>query len=494
MSADDYKRAQSFAMSGQYKEAWEILAQKLIDNPMDLRALVTSSYVMLKLGGLPQAYHFARTATQIAPKDDATWTNLGHAASQMWLEQEAEECYRTALKCARSEDHKKVLLLNLAALYIDNGRFAEAEKITQRLLAIDPQYPKAIANLGFCQLAARNWEGWKKYRNTIGSDWRPKVQYKNEPEWDGSPGKTVALYEDQGLGDAVAFASVLPDAAKVCKKLILDCDPRLAPLFRRSFPQVKIYGTRRATDQKWDREDWDIEASLPLGQLGEFFRTNDAEFPGKAYLVPCPDRTAQWKSLFVSKGKPVIGIAWSGGISKTGARIRHFPLSEWAPALRKIDAHFVCLQYKDASQEIAKLRSEHPEIDIQQYPWATLTQDYDDTAALVAALDAVISVPTAVVHLAGALGVKTFAMKAKASCWKFQSEIPYHDRSAIQFLEHGNSWNDVLHRAIKAYSNLEGDQAGIHRLRPSPADRIQRIAALNRDARIGAHRSNAAHP
>ena len=72
-----------------------------------------------------------------------------------------------------------MLLVNLAGLFIEMGRFEEAEIITWQLLEIDPQYSKAIANLGFCQLAARNWEGWKNYRHTIGSDWRPKVQYKD---------------------------------------------------------------------------------------------------------------------------------------------------------------------------------------------------------------------------------------------------------------------------------------------------------------------------
>ena len=278
MFTDPYRTAAELGKQGRYAYGWKIINKLLTDNPLDGRALVTGSYLMQSLGGLPQAYHLARSATQVLPEDSGGWTNLGHVASQMWLIDEAEKCYRKALKCARDKEHQICLWINLSALFIDNGRFTEAEALVRKVLEVDPAHHDALTNLGFCQLAQRNWEGWKGYRNTIGQPWRKKVQYKDEPEWDGSPGKVVALYGDQGLGDEISFASMVPDAIDICEKLIIDCDKRLEGLFRRSFPKARVYGTRTAEDGQWDKADWNIEASLPIGQIGEFLRTTDDSF------------------------------------------------------------------------------------------------------------------------------------------------------------------------------------------------------------------------
>lgn len=228
-----YAIAAALAENGKMEAAWKIIGSILNDNPNDVRGLVTGSYIMQRLGCLPQAYHFARRASEIAPNEDSTWTNLGHAASQMWLIDEAERYYRRGLSVSKTTENRDVLWTNLCGLYIDTGNFEKAEVYARKLLEHDAARDTALANLGFCQLARRDWaEGWKNYRHTIGSPWRKRVKYKDEPEWDGSPGKSVVIYADQGLGDEITFASMLPDAAKRCKKLILDCDGRLEGLFR----------------------------------------------------------------------------------------------------------------------------------------------------------------------------------------------------------------------------------------------------------------------
>jgi tetratricopeptide (TPR) repeat protein len=434
---------------------------------------------MRNMGGLPQAYHFAKAATEIRPHDAPAWTNLGHAASSMWLIEEAERCYKRGLQCAKTDFDRFVLWTNLGALYLDTGQFDKALEYTQKVLEVDPEHRSAKTNVGFCKLARGDWSGWAGYHGTIGSDWRPKVRYKEEPEWDGTPGKTVVLYADQGLGDEILFASMLADAASVCRKLILDCDGRLESLFKRSFPNVTVYGTRTKTE-RWAKEDRQIDASLPLGQVGEFFRLTNESFPRVPYLVPCPDRVKQWKALF-AEIKPVIGIAWSGGVPKTGQRQRYCPLSNWIPLFDAVDAHYVSLQYRDASQEIAEFRKTHP-VELVQYPWGTLTADYDDTAALVASLDAVVAVPTAVVHLSGALGTPTFAMKAASSCWKYSCGLPFHPATLI---EYQGSWKKTIETAVPlVQAHLESSSAttpGNHLpttscstpLRNTPAGRLQ---------------------
>ncbi|MGH7745047.1 MAG: hypothetical protein ACREQ5_09645 [Candidatus Dormibacteria bacterium] len=447
-----YVRASELANSGHYEASWKIVGPLLNENPLDPQALVTGSFVLLKMGALPQAYHFARSATQIVPNEEAAWTNLGHAASQLWLGGEADRCYRRALQLCTSSEHRQTLWLNMAALAIDSGDFEKAESLNKKLLEINPTHKKALANMGFLALAQRRWEeGWKGYRHTIGSDFRQRIRYGDEPEWDGTPGKTVALYAEQGLGDEISFASMLPDAARVCKKLILDCDARLEGLFKRSFPEVKVYGTRYAKAGKWAKEDWEIDASLPMGQVGEYFRNSAESFPGTPYLVPCPVRLEQWRAIFEKKDKPAIGVAWTGGVGvpKSNERNRRVSLNELLPIFRSVDAQWVSLQYKDAKEDIAKFRMEHPEIDLVQYPWATLTQDYDDTAALISALDYVVCIQTAVAHTSGALGVPVMVFVPVASQWRYgtaKDSIPWYSYlKVVRQAKHG-SWTDEIER------------------------------------------------
>lgn len=446
-----YALAAALAENGSYDAAWKILGKLLNDDPNDVPALVCAGYCMIRSGALPQAYHLSKAATQLAPNEDGAWQNLAEAAAKLYLMDEAEGYYKRALQCVKSAANRNAIWLNLSALYIDNGNFEKAERFAQRVLTVDPENRSAQANIGFCQLARRDWaNGWKNYHNTIGSPWRKRVNYRDEPEWDGTPGKTVVVYADQGIGDEISFASMVPDAAKLCKKLILDCDGRLEHLFRRSFPGIKVYGTR-VKDEKWAKEDREIEASLALGQLGEFVRTKAEDFTGDPYLTPCPIRMRQWKHHFAGIGKPVVGIAWTGGVAHTNARNRKVSLSDLLPVL-KLPAHFVSLQYKPATQEIAAFKTQHPEIDLVEYPWATLTNDYDDTAALIAACDYVLCIQTAVAHTAGALGVPATVLVPTATSWRYGTEhdtVPWYRSLKVIRQKRSGSWGDEIRTAAE---------------------------------------------
>jgi tetratricopeptide (TPR) repeat protein len=443
-------RAKVLAEQKRSNEAWAIVEPYLLEDPSDLQALDIAAYTFEMAGNAVVAHALYKRVTEVAPTGSQSWLNFGRVTEDLWMTDEAERHYKKGLTLATNAESKSLLYGNLAALCIDNGRFEEAQKHAEQSLTLNPKSKIATSNLGFCQLANGDFaNGWRNYRASMGTAWRQIVQYKNEPEWNGTMGQSVVLYGEQGIGDEVCFASMVPDVLAVSKKVILDVDKRLAGLFRRSFPETKVYGTRAAGPEAkpWDKEDRDFDASLAMGQVGEYFRTSRDQFPSGSYLKACPIRSAHWKGHFASLGKPVIGIAWSGGIPKTGAKFRRCTLEDWMPVFAAIDAHWVCLQYKDATKEIEEFLSKHPHVDLVQYPWATLSKDYDDTAALVSALDCVISLPTAVVHLAAALGTKTMAMHAKRKCWKFHSGLPFHPD--VKLIEHGRDWRDALSEVAK---------------------------------------------
>lgn len=430
------ERARELAESGDLDEAWKITERVLQQDPDNVIALVLGTYINERAKRLPVAYYFARRVTELQPKRSSSWTNFGRCADQMWLYHESVRAYRKAIQFAESPKVEALNLTNLAALYINYGEFKKAEPVCREALKKDPDSKKAKANLGFCLLARRQWaEGWKLYGECLGSVQRRKVQYGDEPDWNGEEGKRVVIYGEQGLGDEISFASMIPDACSVAS-VIVDCDARLENLFKRSFPKAKVYGTRNK-EAHWDDE---FDSSCAMGALGAIFRNTESSFTGVPYLVADPDRVTMWKALWKSKGKPAIGIAWSGGLWHTGAKARKMSIDDFLPLFESIDAHFVCLQYTDSQAEIDEFLSRHPHIDLKQYPFATLTKDYDDTAGLVASLDRVVSMQTAVVHLAGALGVPCDVIVPMGQ-WRYGEEyedVPWY--SCVKVWRKGNGW------------------------------------------------------
>ena len=429
--------------------AWEIVKTLLLEHPHNGIVLQMGGHIYDKSGNVPVSYHLFKAATEADPREASGWLNLGRLAEDLWRTSEAERCYDKALKLSNRDETTRCTYGNLAALCVDNARYAEAEKWSKKLLEQWPGDQGALSNLGFAQLGQRNWaEGWANYRHCLDLKARTRINYRGEPEWDGTPGQTVVLYGEQGMGDELSFASMVPDALKHCKKVILDCDSRLAGLFKRAFPGAKVYGTRRFKPmgekvKLWDEEDREFDASLAIGQIGEYFRNAPEKFDGKSYLLPDPERLLMWEALWKTKHKPKIGIAWQGGINKTGSRFRRWTLEQLVPVLKSVDAHWVVLEYKPALVELEAFKAKYPEIDIKEYPHATLTKDYDDTAALVSSLDLVFCMQTSVAHLSGALGVPCWVCVPPTSQWRYGAtgeDNPWYDSIRVIRQQKGE-WN-----------------------------------------------------
>lgn len=419
---EDLKLAQRLSTGEDPDTAYRIADRYLKENPNDPAFLTIFCYLMLQSGKPTMGYTLAKRVTQLLPKDAGAWLNLGMAANDLWQSKESERAYKKALKYAPEDKRKSMICVNLGSLFVDTGRFKEGEKYCREALRYNPDSVKGRANLGFCQLAQRQWDpGWANYRYCVGSEWRPRVQYNDEPMWDGESKGTIVISGEQGLGDEISFASMVPDMIDWAKEndstVILECEPRLEGLFKRTFPDIEVHGTRAQKKVMWDTSR--VDYSIPAAQLGEFFRLKDEDFPGTPYLKPDPDRVYQWKALFESKNKPVIGLAWRSGIPKTGSRYRQLDLEQLLPILKSVDAHWVSLQYKNAEKEIAEFKKDHPEIDLVQYKHGTLTSDYDDTVAMIAALDRCMIMHTAAGHVAGGLGIPCWTFVPKNNQWRY---------------------------------------------------------------------------
>jgi Flp pilus assembly protein TadD/ADP-heptose:LPS heptosyltransferase len=426
------------AEGGNYQEAMTQANELLSDDFNDFAALALLGYCLLKTERFGLAYNIFRRVSDMRPQKAEPWCNAGVCHQEMWNLDDAEKCFRRALQL---ETNDPAALNNLALVYINRCQPDEAIKWIRIAEKLSPKPSwEQLDNKALALLMKGEWqEGWAAYKSTAGCHKVRQLRSYSTPEepmWNGEKG-TVVVYGTQGIGDELSFASMIPEA---CEKadIIVDCDHRLEGLFKRSFPQAKVYGTR-FKEANWTAK---VDYSTPVDCLAAMFRNKSEDFPGVPYLKADPERRIQWRALFDTMRKPVIGIAWTGGRKNTGKRKRSLSLDDLEPILRSIDATWVSLEYVDHSDHIEAF-TKRTGIKIHEWKRATQTQDYDDTAALVAELDCVVSVTTAVIHLAGALGKDCFCLVPSLPRWWYRMDgdsSPWYKSLRLYRQKKGESW------------------------------------------------------
>ena len=388
--------------SEQYPEALTALDPYLKEHPEDPAALYLLGYVMLESDKPYIALHLYEKVVQKEPNRYQAWLNLGRCYDDLERYDEALCCFQKVL---RLDAGNALALSNMSSIYIKLGDPETAEAWAHRAVHKDPNNWQTLLNIGFAKLARFDYEGWIYYAAGMGKVAnRTLYNYFGEPMWRGEH-CNVVIYGEQGIGDQIAFSNAIPDAARAAA-VTLHTSPKLKGLFERSFGLPVVL--------EEDVTESMVDASCSLSELQTIYRDHVSKYDGKPYLKADPQRTTAYGSI-LRTGRPRIGISWTGGTKDNAKRLRSTKLETLLPILRAVDAHWVCLEYKDRSDEIDAMREKHG-IVVHDYPWMTRTADYDDTAALLMNLDLVISVPQSVVHLAGGLGV---------DCWVLQNFRPH---------------------------------------------------------------------
>ena len=414
----------------QYDEALPIINEVLERYPDDDIALNFIGYIHLMSDQPALAYQYFRRALQESPMNKALWTSLGRAYHELDNFEDAIKCF---LKSAEIDPNYALAYSNAAASFVQMSEWKNAEDVCNLALQVNANDHHAQINLAHAYLAQGKWEdGWKAWGKSLNSKFRKEWTYKDESRWEGQKDKNIVIYGEQGLGDEIFYGSCIPDAINISKQVYIDCDPKLEGLFRRSFPQAKVYGTRRDEHITWT-QDIQIDHRCAIGGLPEFFRHNSKEFPKEPFLVADPERRMMWRTLFDSWGKKVIGITTHGGSKRTNEKGRELSQDDLETLLKRDDIVLVSLDYK------------HKHIDgVKYFPFATQSNDYDDTAALIAELDAVIGVNTTAQHCAAALGVKTTCLVPKWHQWRYaQPSMPWYRHMTLKYQDN-KTWKEVI--------------------------------------------------
>lgn len=447
-------------------EAARQAALNLDKDPNDALSLFVIAEVYSRAERFGLAANLYERIGHLKPTRPEVWNNLGMCYAGLGDQLKARDSF---FKAYSLNKQSPMFSANIGMTYFSERDFKKAAEWCEKALAIEPTSKAATNTLGMCNLSLGRWDvAWKQYSSSVGGKFRKQIQYQDEPMWDGSQGKTVVFYGEQGLGDEIMYASCIPDAQLHCGKVILECDSRLKHLFQRSFPGVQVEGTRRQTDVAW-LADVKVDASLPVGQLPQFFRTSPKDCPGTPYLVADPERRLQWRALFDSLGKkPKIGICWSGGSKHNKPKERAIGLEAMRPLFEAIDAEWISLQYKDPTEEIKA-----SDLPIRHYKRACETDDYDDTAAMVAELDLVIGVHTTAHHLAGALGVPSVILVPARTIWIYclpDGSMPWYQSASLFKQTEGEGWKSTIKRLV--------NDPGLRRFRPTGGSGLPRVQSV----------------
>jgi tetratricopeptide (TPR) repeat protein len=409
-------------------EAIGMFERALSAVPESYEGLVNLGAALKDHGAHDRAIAVLTRATQLRPDRCEAWVDLGKV-------------------------HEEIGELQLALRFFDAG------------LQRSPGNPEIRLNRAFALLQLGQFEsGWHEYEarwQTSDAPRRPKVLLA---EWTGElvAGTRVLVWGEQGIGDEIMFVSCLGDLLRQGLRVTLVAERRLVSLFARSFPGAYVVAPPES-DEEWQSLADLADYQVPAGSLPRWLRRSAGDFPrAERFLMADERKTTKWRERYRELGPlPTIGIAWRAGTTVKTRRHRSAAIAEWEPLLATRHAQFVSLQYGATTEELTGFRMGHA--NVHSWPDADPLWDLDEFAAQVAALDLVISVGNATVHMAGALGVPCWVLLPRYWGWRWgvdRSDSVWY-RSLHLFRQRtAGEWRplfaEVAHRLEAALSGCAG--------------------------------------
>ncbi len=391
-----------------------------------------------------QAIRCYEQLTRLRPDDAEALCSLGMAWSELGNRAQAAVYYRKAVALNPNFADARN---NLGVALADLNEVEEAEEHLKEAVKLRPEHGETHRNLGIIQLMAGKFkDGWAEY------EWRwrcnfPDPHAKTCPRWDGSPlaGRTLLLYAEQGLGDALQFIRYAPVVQQSCGRVVFECPKVLVSLFR------SVPGIDELISQGSRLPRVDVAApllSLPF-LLGTELDTVPAQVP---YVHADPERVARWRQAFRNVSGFKVAISWQGSTKYAGDRQRSIPLKHFAPLASIPGVQLISLQKGVGSEQLGPVAGDLLPLDLGRQ----IDEDghaFVDTAAIMKVVDLVITSDTAVAHLAGALGVPVWLMLHFAGDWRWlrgRLDSPWYPTMRLYRQETTGDWEGAFERARDA--------------------------------------------
>lgn len=432
MTAERKREAYTAFINGDPDKGLTLVSDLLNEYPNDITSLFMAGEILAKSHRYGLAGPLFRRVLELDPGMPEAWHNLGHCLHVHSDLPQAVECFAKALYLGGEDFHA---LSNMLLMNTVSGDHENAIRLLKRTLffaASEEERKIGESGAALAYLSVGKWaEGWRCFESMLGTmKQRKRHSYVNGqevPDWDGNPlpdGQTLAVYGEQGIGDEIMFASMIPDLLRDQPNITIECEKRLQGLFSRSF-SVPVFGTRlaKSDDERTWRDQFTFGAKVAIGSLGQFYRRSSSDFPKTPYL--------KTREALSAPGRK-IGLAWTGGLVSSRGKERTITPEVFGPLMDAFpDTTFISLEYKGGAPSDPR---------ILHLPEITQSDDYDDTAALVASLDCVVTVTTTVALLCGAIGKECHVLIPEVCTWHWAKEMPWFGDHVRLYRRKGLEW------------------------------------------------------
>jgi hypothetical protein len=320
-------------------------------------------------------------------------------------------------------------------------RYSEARSAFDRALSLQPQHIVARGKRALLALLTGDFAiGWADY------EWRWKdknfphnPRYAHVPQWTGFDitSKTILLHSEQGLGDSIQFVRYAALVASRGAKVILQCQPEVVSLL------AKVEGISEIVSNEQTPPRFDFQC--PLMSFPAAFGTTLATVPATVpYLSTDPAIVDRWQPRLAANAKRKIGLVWAGRPTHRQDRARSIPLEKFAPLATVSDVQFFALQKGPAESE-----ARNPPAGMGLISLGQDLIDFLDTAAVISQLDLLISVDTAVVHLAGAMNKPVWTLLPSVNDFRWlrdREDSPWYPSMRLWRQTTPGDWSSVIER------------------------------------------------
>ncbi|HWR38603.1 MAG TPA: tetratricopeptide repeat protein [Patescibacteria group bacterium] len=431
---------------GSFEKAEASFRRSLELNPKFPDACNNLGIVLKYLHRRQEATYYFQQALRLNPLFPAAYNSLGTILTETGRHDLAEQCFRRAIRL--NPDYPDPYH-NLGVLFTNLNHLAQAEDCFRQALALNPRFTDAEFSLATLYLLqARYEEGWEKY------DKSRMIKHRQDqpdiPRWQGESlsGKKILLYYEQGFGDTLHFVRYAHWVKKLSAQTVLWVQKPLRRLIAASFPRLEVYGIKTIHERSPEGFDF----SCPLPSLPRVFNTSSASVPRKIpYINVYSEIVDRWKKTVgrtVASNRYKVGVAWAGNPNHHNDCNRSIPLDTFANLFAANDVAWFSLQAEVSPPDLAKFPS-------KVFHQPGQFSDFAETAGLIIHLDLIITVDSAVAHLAGALGKNTWLLLPFAPDWRWQSDrenTPWYPTLRLFRQNRIGDWSEVLTRVKGALS------------------------------------------
>jgi tetratricopeptide (TPR) repeat protein len=432
-----YNRGCTLAALSRYEEAVRSYEAALALNPHYTQAHNNLGNALYELSRYEEALQHQRDATHIDPRFAEAWVNAAITLRRLGRYEEAITYTERALTC--QPDHAEALN-SRGAIYAALGRHEQALQDYQRALELKPGLAEATWNEALAYLSRGELrEGWTRYE----ARWNVKSlnltpHCRDQAPWLGHEsieGEVILLHAEQGYGDSIQFCRYAPLVAARGARVLLGV-PRALQRLMTSLEGVEAV-VAQAPVPPFDRH-------CPLLSLPLAFGTELTTIPAQApYLKRDPADCSAWRSRLGPRWAPRVGFLWSGRPTHTNDANRSIPLREFFP-LTRCELQVVSLQKEIRAGDLHTLAGMS-----NMHRLGEELTDFADTAALLSQLDLIITVDTAVAHLAGALGLSVWILLPYVADWRWlqgRQDSPWYPTARLFRQSTRGDWASVIER------------------------------------------------